>query len=400
MVEKVNPSINRPASAFKTAGAIALAGGSADGWVSESGKPTDISVEDADITESSLSAFAESSGSTSLDVTISGGEAFVYGSWLAIDTQTTVTLAASTSGQTVYVGWNKGGSDDVIIGLDAAFSDASGDTDEKLPLFTYDTDGSGVTAVSDERQLGKYVEADTANLDTISVGTTLVTDVDSPYTTSGEGIVFADSSSAPVEVVLASADRRDGLGVAVIDVGGAAGTNAITISTEGSETIDGGASSLIEAEYGAKRLASDGTNWFSAGGGSGAGGVPVEDDGSLVLDPAKNINFGNALSVSDDGDDTITVDGVQYTDEQAQDAVGTILGALLSYDDATPSIEVAIDDDEILTFGTGDDVSQRYDSTNDEIRWRDETNSADRMALDRTTGDLSIEGTLSEGQTL
>jgi len=235
---------------------------------------------------------------------------------------------------------------------------------------------------------------------TLALGTTLVTDTESPYTTSGEGVIFADSSSAPVEVVLASADRRDGLGVTVIDVGGAAGTNAITISTEGSETIDGGASSLIEAEYGAKRLASDGTDWFSAGGGSGAGGVPVEDDGSLVLDPAKNINFGNALSVSDDGDDTITVDGVQYTDEQAQDAVGTILGALLSYDDATPSIEVAIDDDEILTFGTGDDVSQRYDSTNDDIRWRDETNSTDRMALDRTTGDLSIEGTLTEGSSL
>ena len=50
MTEKANPSINRPAEAFKTAGAIALAGGSADGWVSESGKPTDISVEDADIT--------------------------------------------------------------------------------------------------------------------------------------------------------------------------------------------------------------------------------------------------------------------------------------------------------------------------------------------------------------
>ena len=238
------------------------------------------------------------------------------------------------------------------------------------------------------------------NVKSLALGTTLITDTDSPYTTSGEGVVFVDSSSAPVEVVLASADRRDGVGISVIDVGGAAGTNAITISTEGSETIDGGASSLIEAEYGAKRLASDGSNWFSAGGGSGAGGVPVEDDGSLVLDPAKNINFGNALSVSDDGDDTITVNGVQYTDEQAQDAVGTILGTLLSYDDAAPSIEVAIDDDEILTFGTGDDVSQRYDSANDEIRWRDETNATDRMALDRTTGDLSIEGTLSEGQTL
>jgi len=163
---------------------------------------------------------------------------------------------------------------------------------------------------------------DELNVQSLALGTTLITDADSPYTTSGEGVVFVDSSSAPVEVVLASADRRDGVGISVIDVGGAAGTNAITISTEGGETIDGGATSLVEAEYGAKRLASDGSNWFSAGGGSGAGGVPVEDDGSLVLDPAKNINFGNALSVSDDGDDTVTIDGLnKYTDEEAQDAV-------------------------------------------------------------------------------
>jgi hypothetical protein len=84
-------------------------------------------------------------------VTIDGGEAFVFGSWLVIDTQTTVSLAPSTSGQTVSVGWNKNGADDVIVGLDAAFSSASGDADQKIPLFKFDTDGNGVTNVVDER---------------------------------------------------------------------------------------------------------------------------------------------------------------------------------------------------------------------------------------------------------
>lgn len=166
MVQKVNPSINRPVSAFKTAGAIALAGGSGEGWISRVGQATDIAVEDQELAAASLDAFQETSTSSSLSVTIAGGEAFVYGSWLAKDTSTLVSLAASTSGQTVYVGWNKGGTDDVLIGLDSAFSSASGDTDEKIPLFTYDTDATGVTAVTDERQLGKYIAADTIDAST------------------------------------------------------------------------------------------------------------------------------------------------------------------------------------------------------------------------------------------
>ena len=166
MVQKVNPSINRPIAAFKTAGAIALAGGSGEGWISRVGQASDISVEDGDLNSSNLDAFQETSSGSSLSVTIAGGEAFVYGSWLAKDTNTTVSLSENTTGQTVYVGWNKGGTDDVIIGLDSAFSDASGDTDEKIPLFTYDTDGSGVTAVTDERQLGKYMPADSIDAST------------------------------------------------------------------------------------------------------------------------------------------------------------------------------------------------------------------------------------------
>lgn len=157
MTEKANPSANRPADAFETAGAIAHAGGEQNGWISPSSAPSSIAEQDNDLTLSNLSAFTESSSGSSLDVTIDGGEAFVYGAWLAIDTQTTVSLAASTTGQTVYVGWNKDTRNDVIVGLDSAFSSDQTDTDERIPLWTFDTDGSGVTSVTDERTIGQTI---------------------------------------------------------------------------------------------------------------------------------------------------------------------------------------------------------------------------------------------------
>lgn len=162
MTEKANPSVNRPAGSFETAGAIAYSGGFSDGWISPSGSPSEISVQDADISESNLDAFAENSSSSSLTVDISGGEAFVFGSWLAIDTTTSVSLSSSTNGQTVFVGWNKDGTDDVIVGTSSDFSSASGNTDQKIPLFNFDTDGSGVTNVTDRRTIGQQ-EAEASN---------------------------------------------------------------------------------------------------------------------------------------------------------------------------------------------------------------------------------------------
>lgn len=47
-------------------------------------------------------------------------------------------------------------------------------------------------------------------------------------------------------------------------------------------------------------------------------------------------------------------------------------------------------------YGTNLIMSTRYDSVDDDLKWRDEANSTDRMALDRTTGDLTIGGTLDE----
>lgn len=262
MTEKANPSINRPAEAFKTAGAIGY-GGHSEGYVVPSASPTEISQQDSGITQADLNAFAETSSGSSLTVDIDGGEAFVFGSWLAIDTVTSVGLSSGTANQTVYVGWNKGGSDDVIVGTSAAFANASGDTDQKIPLWDFDTDGSGVTAVEDRRRLGKTVNGAVEHRS--STQTT-------SYTTSGEGIVFADTSGGSVTITLSENDTKEGRELIIVDSGGAANASPITIDTESSATIDGNTSTNITSNYGAARLTADGTDWYSAGGGGGGGG--------------------------------------------------------------------------------------------------------------------------------
>lgn len=57
------------------------------------------------------------------------------------------------------------------------------------------------------------------------------------------------------------------------------------------------------------------------------------------------------------------------------------------------------EDDQKVKFGTDVDMTERYDSVNDEIRISDEQNTADRLAIERTTGNLKISGQLTEGNT-
>jgi len=179
MTQKANPSIRRPAEAFKTAGAIAY-GGSVDGFVVDSANPTDISTQDAGIDETTFNSFGATTSTSSLTVNIDPGEGFVFGSWLAIDTQTTVSLDASTTGQTVYLGWNKDTSNDVIIGTDSSFATAQSDSDQRIPLYDFDTDSTGVTSETDRRQIGRA--QDLAAL-------SIADELDVP--------VYSDSSNAP-----------------------------------------------------------------------------------------------------------------------------------------------------------------------------------------------------------
>jgi len=82
----------------------------------------------------------------------------------------------------------------------------------------------------------------------------LVTDllVHVDYTTTG----------AVTSLTLPTAQAADGRRITIKDVDGNADTNNITIDTEGSETIDGAATLVIDADYGFAELYSDGTNWF------------------------------------------------------------------------------------------------------------------------------------------
>lgn len=140
MTDIVNPSYNRQASSFLTAGTIAYNAGVSDGFVIASADSPTPLANDQGLTVTNLTGFAESSSSSSLDVTIDGGEGFVFGSYVARDVSTTVTLAASTNNQVVYLGWDDNAPDTIKIGLAADFDS----TDPKIELYSYDTDGSGV----------------------------------------------------------------------------------------------------------------------------------------------------------------------------------------------------------------------------------------------------------------
>ena len=132
-----------------------------DGWVVPADESTRSAQASSKIDETVLNAFDASWSSGSLTVTIDPGEAFVDG-WLARDSSTDVDLATDTAGQTVYVGWDvsaiysegehadRDDADRVIIGLEGAF----GELYPKVELWTFDTDGAGVTSVVDERDLG------------------------------------------------------------------------------------------------------------------------------------------------------------------------------------------------------------------------------------------------------
>jgi len=82
-------------------------------------------------------------------------------------------------------------------------------------------------------------------------------------TLSDQGVIQAvDTNGGAVTVTLASSMVEDGAELIIKDEGGNAGTNAITVETEGGETIDGSASITIGSNYARRRLYTDGSDWF------------------------------------------------------------------------------------------------------------------------------------------
>lgn len=122
-----------------------------DGWVVKNNSVL-ISDVTSTIADGPHNAFNHASTS-GYDVTIDTGEAMVSGSPIGKDAQTTVTLASSTNGQTVYVGSEPQTQDSVVVGLDADFTSSA----IRIPIWEFDTGSSTVTASTDLRDLGSYV---------------------------------------------------------------------------------------------------------------------------------------------------------------------------------------------------------------------------------------------------
>ncbi len=76
-------------------------------------------------------------------------------------------------------------------------------------------------------------------------------------------IIGVDTTSSAVTITLPIIVSSDeGRRWVVKDEGGNAATNNITIATEGSETIDGASTDVIDVNYGKGGYYSDGTNLF------------------------------------------------------------------------------------------------------------------------------------------
>ena len=339
MTEKANPSPSRPADAFATAGAIAY-GGSVDGFIVDAAEPTPISTQDGEINEGLFDTFSQSSSTDSLTVSISGGEAFVFGAWLAIDTTTTISLNADTAGQTVFIGWNKNSSNDVIIGTDSAFATELNDSDQRIPLYDFDTDSTGVTNVTDRRQIGQ-----SETLQTLTVAEQL-------------GVpVYSSTTDAPSEsgsVILIDGSGSESFGLYSYD-----GTDYIKVGNNSEEIEDIIASvvvggNAIDVEY------TDSTDSVTI---NNTGAYFDEDAVDAI---AGALIGGDDISVTYDGpNEELTINTSALNEEEVQDTVNSLLvsGESISftYDDANDTLVVdlssTIDVDSVSVSSSFTDAS-------------------------------------------
>ena len=70
------------------------------------------------------------------------------------------------------------------------------------------------------------------------------------------------ATGAVTSLTLPTAQVTAGRIIRIKDAGGLAGTNSITVDTQGSETIDGNSTYVLNTNHEAISIYSDGTNWY------------------------------------------------------------------------------------------------------------------------------------------
>lgn len=151
MSDVVNPSQKRAIDSYKTAGLIKEVAGSNDFILSPPISSMATYASQIDHTSPDFGTFLVDSIS-GLDVTFEGGEAIIGGAWVARDTTTTVSLEPNTSGQEVYVGYDAGQPDSVILNVSDGTNFAS--RDPKLKIKEFDTDATSITSQTDASTSG------------------------------------------------------------------------------------------------------------------------------------------------------------------------------------------------------------------------------------------------------
>jgi len=97
----------------------------------------------------------------------------------------------------------------------------------------------------------------------LTIKTTEIDDTDSPYSLlTTDYLLFVDTTNGAVTIDLPSAQVLDGRKIEIKDSGGNFSVNNCIITPQ-AELIDGNANLVINADYAAVELVSDGSNWFT-----------------------------------------------------------------------------------------------------------------------------------------
>ena len=106
---------------------------------------------------------------------------------------------------------------------------------------------------------GRFVKNYGANIQNVTRVTTATYSI-----LASDNIIHSTySATGAVTITLPTAQLVSGRIITIKDAGGLAGTNNITIATEGAEKIDGLDTLVINNNYNSVTLYSDGTNWFA-----------------------------------------------------------------------------------------------------------------------------------------
>jgi hypothetical protein len=219
-------------------------------------------------------------GSTGNVLTVSGGVPV----WAAPATSGTVTsvsvvsangftgtVATSTTTPAITLSTSITG---ILKGNGTAISAAIAGTDYVIPSGSITGTASNVTGVVAFSNGGTGQSA-------------LVSTKTSAYAiTATNATVFVNTSGGAFTVTLPNPTTTTGQIFRIKDVGGALGTNQLTVAPFGTETIEGQASTIpvkLYANYGNYAFQSDGTNWWKVSASSNLASASFASSGSFII---------------------------------------------------------------------------------------------------------------------